>query len=117
MLRGMLYLYDICARKLKNLAEVEQICSPPTSSRALPVLPQLLVPFCPDAKEGNQIRYMDFLLLVASVASTAQAFYFQFQSCVLFEVISLPWTEFVEEVGPWVRSRDSAKIQALGDRL
>lgn len=28
-------------------------------------------------------------------------------------VVSLPWTEFVEEVGPWIRSRDSAKIQAL----
>ena len=23
-----------------------------------------------------------------------------------------PWTDFVEEVGPWIRSRDSSKIQA-----
>eukprot|EP00434_Breviolum_minutum_P037540 symbB.v1.2.033290.t1/scaffold4112.1/size45921/2 len=28
-------------------------------------------------------------------------------------VSTAPWTDFVEEVGPWIRSRDSSKIQAL----
>lgn len=28
------------------------------------------------------------------------------------KVSTAPWTDFVEEVGPWIRSRDSSKIQA-----
>lgn len=27
------------------------------------------------------------------------------------EVSSAPWADFVEEVGPWIRSKDSARLQ------